>query len=163
MNSFCKCKSYSHLFSKNISIFAIFNDQSFNYTLTNDIVRFEQLGPEFYVFFFFFVLFFCCCLFVLPRLPASCVARTEWFLRTPRNSLEKLYLECFAATRCRMPKTVTTEKKVCNSFRVTANRNGKLNVALSTGDFSTRQPSCKGDEYCCYAWNLQLRLAITGA
>ena len=30
---------------KNISIYAIFNDQSFNDTLTNDIVSFEQLGP----------------------------------------------------------------------------------------------------------------------
>ena len=33
-------------FQKNISIFAIFNDQSFNDTLTNDIVSFKQLGPE---------------------------------------------------------------------------------------------------------------------
>ena len=32
-------------FSKNISIYAIFNDQSFNDTITNDIVSFEQLGP----------------------------------------------------------------------------------------------------------------------
>ena len=32
-------------FSKNISIYAIFNDQSFNDQLTNDIVSFEQLGP----------------------------------------------------------------------------------------------------------------------
>ena len=32
-------------FSKNISIYAIFNDQSFNDTLTNNIVSFEQLGP----------------------------------------------------------------------------------------------------------------------
>ena len=31
--------------SKNISIYAIFNDQSFNDTLTNDIVSFEQLDP----------------------------------------------------------------------------------------------------------------------
>ena len=45
MNSFCKCKSYSHFFSKNISVYAIFNDQSFNDTLTNDIISFEQLGP----------------------------------------------------------------------------------------------------------------------
>ena len=44
MGSFCKCKSYSHFFSKNISIYAIFNDQGFNNTLTNDIVSFEQLG-----------------------------------------------------------------------------------------------------------------------
>ena len=31
--------------SKNSSIYAIFNDQRFNDTLTNDIVCFEQLGP----------------------------------------------------------------------------------------------------------------------
>ena len=45
VSSFCKCKSYSHFFSKNISVYAIFNDQSFNDMLTNDIVSFEQLGP----------------------------------------------------------------------------------------------------------------------
>ena len=33
-------------FSKNISVYAIFNDQSFNDTLTNDIVSFDQLGPR---------------------------------------------------------------------------------------------------------------------
>ena len=33
-------------FSKNISVYAIFDDQSFNDTLTNDIGSFEQLGPE---------------------------------------------------------------------------------------------------------------------
>ena len=49
VSSFCKCKSYSHFFSKNISVYAIFNDQSFNDTLTNDTVSFEQLGPEVYV------------------------------------------------------------------------------------------------------------------
>ena len=41
MSSFCK----SHVFSKNITIYAIFNDQSFKDTLTNHIVSFEQLGP----------------------------------------------------------------------------------------------------------------------
>ena len=35
-------------FQKNISIYAIFNDQSFNDMLTNNIVSFEQLGPELY-------------------------------------------------------------------------------------------------------------------
>ena len=36
----------THVFSaKNISICAIYNHQSFNDTLTNDIVSFEQLGP----------------------------------------------------------------------------------------------------------------------
>ena len=34
-------------FSKNISEFAIFNDQNFNDTLSNDIVSFEELGPVF--------------------------------------------------------------------------------------------------------------------
>ena len=48
VSSFCKCKSYSHFFSKNISIYAIFNDQSFNDTLTNNIVSFEQMGPEYF-------------------------------------------------------------------------------------------------------------------
>ena len=48
MSSFCKCKSYSHFFSKNISVYAIFNDQSFNNTLTNDIVNFEQTGSDFF-------------------------------------------------------------------------------------------------------------------
>ena len=46
VSSFCKCKSYSHFFSKNINIYAIFNNESFNDTLTNDIVSFEQLGPD---------------------------------------------------------------------------------------------------------------------
>ena len=46
-SSFCKCKSYSHFFSKNISN-AIFIGQSFNDMLTKDIVSFEQLGPEFF-------------------------------------------------------------------------------------------------------------------
>ena len=46
MGSFCKCKSYPHFFSKNISLYAILNDQNFNNTFTKDIVSFEQLGPE---------------------------------------------------------------------------------------------------------------------
>ena len=33
-------------FSKNISVYDIFNDQSFNDTLTNDIISFEQLDPD---------------------------------------------------------------------------------------------------------------------
>ena len=33
-------------FSKNISLYAIFSDQSFNNTLTNGIVSSEQLDPE---------------------------------------------------------------------------------------------------------------------
>ena len=46
VSSFCKCKSYAHFFfNKNINIY-IFNDQSFNDTLTVDIVSFEQLGRE---------------------------------------------------------------------------------------------------------------------
>ena len=49
VSSFCKCKSYSHFFSKNINVYALSNDQSFNDWLTNDIVSFEQLGPEYFV------------------------------------------------------------------------------------------------------------------
>ena len=42
-----KCKSSSHFFfSKNNSLYAIFNGHSFNDTLTNDIISFEQLGPD---------------------------------------------------------------------------------------------------------------------
>ena len=40
-----KCE-YSHFLSKNISIYAIFNDQSFNDALTNNIISLEQLGPD---------------------------------------------------------------------------------------------------------------------
>ena len=39
-------KLHTLVFSKNISIYAIFYDQSFNDTLTNDIFSFEQLGPD---------------------------------------------------------------------------------------------------------------------
>ena len=44
--AFANAKATHIFFSKNISIYAIFNDQSFNDTLTNDIVSLEQLGPE---------------------------------------------------------------------------------------------------------------------
>ena len=33
-----------HIFQHNISVYAIFNDQSFNEMITNDIISFEQLG-----------------------------------------------------------------------------------------------------------------------
>ena len=37
----------THIFSaKNISVCAIFDDQRFNNRLTNDIISFEQLGPD---------------------------------------------------------------------------------------------------------------------
>ena len=39
----CVCHIF---FSKNISVYAIFNDQSFHDTLTNNFVSFEQLGRE---------------------------------------------------------------------------------------------------------------------
>ena len=47
VSSFCKCKSYTNFFSKNISVYAIFKDQSFNDTLTNNTISFEQVGPGF--------------------------------------------------------------------------------------------------------------------
>ena len=43
VSSFC----YSHFFQQSISVYAIFDDQRFNDMLTNDIVSFEQLGPEY--------------------------------------------------------------------------------------------------------------------
>ena len=44
--AFANAKATHKFFSKNISIYAISNDQSFNDTLTNDIISFEQLGPD---------------------------------------------------------------------------------------------------------------------
>ena len=38
-------KLLTFFFSKNISVYVIFEDQRFNDMLTNDIVGFEQLGP----------------------------------------------------------------------------------------------------------------------
>ena len=35
-----------HFFGKNISIYAILNNQSFNDMLTNDIISFKQLNPD---------------------------------------------------------------------------------------------------------------------
>ena len=49
MSSFCKCKSYSHFFSKNISVYAIFDYQNFNDKLSNDIFSFEQPGPGVFI------------------------------------------------------------------------------------------------------------------
>ena len=46
VSSFCKYKSYSHIFSRNINVYyAIFHDQSLNDTLTNGIISFK-LGPS---------------------------------------------------------------------------------------------------------------------
>ena len=42
-------KLLTFFFSKNISIYAIFNDQSFKDTLINDVVSFEQLGPDLFL------------------------------------------------------------------------------------------------------------------
>ena len=44
--AFANAKATHIFFSKIISVYAIFNDQSFNDTLTNSIISFEQLGPE---------------------------------------------------------------------------------------------------------------------
>ena len=50
VSSFANAKAAHMFFSKNIRIHAIFKDQSFNDILTNDIVRFEQLGARFKTF-----------------------------------------------------------------------------------------------------------------
>ena len=39
--------SYSHFFSKKFQHICIWLDVNFNESLTNDIVSFEQLGPDF--------------------------------------------------------------------------------------------------------------------
>ena len=43
--AFANAKATHIVFRKNIKVYAIFNDQSYNDTLTNDILIFEQLGP----------------------------------------------------------------------------------------------------------------------
>ena len=43
--AFANTKATHILFSKHTKVYAILNDQSFNDTLTTDIVSFEQLGP----------------------------------------------------------------------------------------------------------------------
>ena len=43
------CKSYSHFFSKKFQHIWVSLDVNFNESLTNDIVSFEQLGPECYL------------------------------------------------------------------------------------------------------------------
>ena len=40
------CKSYSHFFSKKYQNICVSLDVNFNESLTNDIVSFEQLGPN---------------------------------------------------------------------------------------------------------------------
>ena len=44
------CKSYSHFFSKKFQHICVSLDINFNESLTNDIVSFEQLGREIYVY-----------------------------------------------------------------------------------------------------------------
>ena len=46
MISNLNAKATHIFFSKNISVYAILNDQRFNNMLTNNIVSFEQLGPD---------------------------------------------------------------------------------------------------------------------
>ena len=47
MSSFSNAKVTHIFFQQNISVYAIFNDQSFNDTLTNNIIIFEQLVQDF--------------------------------------------------------------------------------------------------------------------
>ena len=44
--AFANAKATHIFFSKSNSLYAIFNDQSFKDTLTDNIVSFEQLGPD---------------------------------------------------------------------------------------------------------------------
>ena len=43
--AFANAKATHIFFSKNISVYATFDDQNFNDTLTSDIVSFEKPGP----------------------------------------------------------------------------------------------------------------------
>ena len=77
-----QCKSYSHFFSKKFQHICVSLNVNFNESLLNDVVSFEQLGPDFHLlvtvsqpfysiyaskavfllhffFFFFFFFFFC--------------------------------------------------------------------------------------------------------
>ena len=40
------CKSYSHFFSKKFQHICVSLEVNFNESLTNDIISFEQLGPD---------------------------------------------------------------------------------------------------------------------
>ena len=46
--AFANAKATHIFFSKNNSVYVIFNDQSFNDTLTNNILSFEQLAKKNY-------------------------------------------------------------------------------------------------------------------
>ena len=52
MSSFAKATYFFFFFSKTICVYDVFNDQSFNDTLTNDIVSFEQLGSGIFCLFY---------------------------------------------------------------------------------------------------------------
>ena len=43
------CKSYSHFFSKKFQHICVSLDANFNESLTNDVVSFEQLGPDLWI------------------------------------------------------------------------------------------------------------------
>ena len=48
--AFANAKAAHIFFGKNISVYSIVNNQSFNDMLSNNIVSFEQLGPVFFGF-----------------------------------------------------------------------------------------------------------------
>ena len=58
------CKSYSHFFSKKFQHICVSLNLNFNESLTNDIVSFEQLGPDVFIYLciiiYFFVYFLFC-------------------------------------------------------------------------------------------------------
>ena len=74
MSSFCAAKA-THIFSAtNFSIFA-YLDGNFNESLTNDVVRFEQLGSALLVFCFMAAVTFFLSSFVLYRFFCSCLGK----------------------------------------------------------------------------------------
>ena len=56
-------KLLTFFFSKNISVYAIVNDQTFNDTLTKNIVSFKQMSPDCYLFIYLFIYYLFCFVF----------------------------------------------------------------------------------------------------
>ena len=73
LKKMCICKSYSHFFSKNISVHAIFNDQSFNDTLNYNIVSFEQLSPVVFLYSCIVNVYACYNKSSITRTPMACL------------------------------------------------------------------------------------------
>ena len=57
MSSFCTAKATHIFFSKKFQHICVSLDVNFNESFTNDIVRFEQLGPDVYNIYVYLILY----------------------------------------------------------------------------------------------------------